>query len=580
MDRVHWFAMRTRHELETILRRIDGRGYKAYKDLRDQYDFSRYRLSVDHVQGDPFAAPSRVSAVVAASDSGFPSQLASTRPRRIAAADFLTRVFGCTAATVSRGNRGTGGSGRIEIDCGGQAVLERNSCQVSSQQIEIRFTMGLPAAGRRVLGRQAAAMFFEELPRILEQVLFFENLPQAELRQQVETCEDQEALRRQMAEQDLVAFVADGAILPRRSGVDDRPLGGSQAIPFESPEALRCRLSRPNHGPIEGMGLPPGVHLIVGGGFHGKSTLLRALERGVYDHLPGDGREWVLADASACKIRAEDGRSIRAVDISPFISNLPLQRDTRRFSTDNASGSTSQAANIVEALEMGSRLLLIDEDTSATNFMLRDGRMQRLIAKSKEPITPLIDRVRELFESHGVSTVLVSGGSGDYFDVADRVIQMDAYHPREVTTEVRRLVAQHPSDRQSEAPAAFQPVAPREPLPAGFDARRGKRAVKIEARGRDTILFGREFIDLAQVEQLVDTSQTRAIGLALHLLAREFLGSGHSLSQGLDWLEQRLDQEGLDALSPFKTGNLARPRRFETGAAINRMRSLKAKIPQ
>ncbi len=567
--------MRTSQDLRQALRRIDGRGYKAYKGLQGEYSFPRYRLSIDHVQGDPFAAPSRFSARIATADSGLPPGYAATRSGRIAAGDFLARRFAHQAALQVRGSRGTGGSGRIEIECGGQQVLERNSVLLTPESLEVRFTVGLPAAGRRVLARQAEEMLFEELPLILAGVLLFENLPAADLRRQVETHEDQQALRRQLAERGLVAFVADGAVLPRRSGVDDRPLAGDDAVPFASPPQLRCRLERPHAGPLEGMGLPAGVHLILGGGFHGKSTLLRALERGVYEHLPGDGREWVLTDRNACKIRAEDGRSIQGVDISAFIDNLPLGRDTRAFSTPNASGSTSQAANIVEALEMGARLLLIDEDTSASNFLVRDARMQRLISKSQEPITPLVDRVRELLERHGASTILVTGGSGDYFDAADRVIQMAAYRPREMTGRVAELIREHPSGRLPEAPLPFGELPRRKPLASSFDARRGKRAVKIDARGCHTIFYGRETIDLALVEQLIDRGQTRATGLAIHLLAREFFPRGGSLADGLKWLDGQLDRNGLDVLSPFKVGNLARPRPFEVGAAINRMRALR-----
>ena len=181
-------------------------------------------------------------------------------------------------------------------------------------------------------------------------------------------------------------------LLPRRSGVDDRPLEGGGVVPFRSPESLRVVLQAPNAGSVPGMGVPVGVTLVVGGGFHGKSTLLRALEAGVYNHRPGDGRERVVSDPDTVKVRAEDGRAVAGVDISAFIDGLPLGQDTHHFTTPNASGSTSQAATIVEALESGAHALLVDEDTSATNFMLRDRRMQSLVPKDAEPITPFQPR--------------------------------------------------------------------------------------------------------------------------------------------------------------------------------------------
>jgi len=327
------------------------------------------------------------------------------------------------------------------------------------------------------------------------------------------------------------------------------------------------------------MGIREGVTLIVGGGYHGKSTLLEAISRCVYPHIPGDGREYVVTRPDAVVIRSEDGRSVRKVDISPFISGLPQGASTVAFSTEDASGSTSQAANIVEALEAGSRLLLIDEDTSATNFMIRDARMQALVEKADEPITPLIDRIRELYEHLGVSTILVMGGSGDYFDVADSVIQMQSFLPHDVTDLARRIASERPTGRRPERPSPFSGITPRVPIPSSFDPSRGKKPVKIEARGIDTILFGRSLIDLRAVEQIIDRSQTRAIGMAIQLAASQLM-DGATIPVILDRLEETFDREGLDVLSPRSSagehpGDFARPRRYEIAAAIDRLRSLR-----
>ena len=250
--------------------------------------------------------------------------------------------------------------------------------------VEARFTVGLPAQGRRVLGRQACQLLLEELPRIIESSLMARSHAEEELWRHAAANEDADALRSMLAERGLIAFVADGSILPRSSGVDDRPMGGDEVIPFSSPESLRIGYSLPNAGTVAGMGVGEGVTLIVGGGYHGKSTLLRAIERGVYNHRPGDGRELVVSAPDLVKIRAEDGRAVNGVDISAFIGDLPLGKSTRRFSSDNASGSTSQAAAIVEAMESGASGLLIDEDTAATNFLIRDARMQALVPKESE----------------------------------------------------------------------------------------------------------------------------------------------------------------------------------------------------
>lgn len=564
--------------LKKLLQSIDGRGYKAYKSIRGCYAMDPFRLSIDHVQGDPFAAPSRVSLLITTEEAEIPAVLLERKIRRLALGDFLSRAFRAAVQEQVKGRRGTGKSGLIAMDGGGQNVLERNSVVVSEDEIEARCSIGLPASGRRILGRQAEELIFHDLKNVAEASLLVPHLDSDRLFQHIRTVEDQEALRCQLEERKLVAFVGNDSILPRRSGVDDRPAlptPGQPVVSFTAPPELEVELDRPHHGPIRGMGVPEGVTLIVGGGFHGKSTLLRALERGIYNQVPGDGREWVVTIDSAVKIRAEDGRSIEKVNISPFIGDLPFGRKTRSFSTQNASGSVSQAANIMEALEIGSRLLLIDEDTSATNFMIRDGRMQELVVKSQEPITPFVDKVQLLLHEHGVSTILVMGGSGDYLGVSDTVLLMDEYRPHQVTARARAVIQSAAGWRRSEGGSHFGSLPGRCPLPSGFDASRGKRDVRIDARGTRTILFGTTEIDLSALEQIVDDSQTRAIGEAIHFFARHIASRGLSLREGLLQLEDILESKGLDALSPFKTGNLARPRIFELAFAMNRMRTLK-----
>jgi predicted ABC-class ATPase len=452
--------------------------------------------------------------------------------------------------------------------------------------------VGLPAAGRRILGRQAEAMLCDYVPRIVEQGLLWKRFTQEDAQEVVDCVENQEHIRTQLPELDLVAFVADGAILPRESGNSQRPLARDEAVLFNSPDSFRVSIDLPNplrgasnRGKlIRGMGIPQGITLIVGGGYHGKSTLLQALERGVYPHIPGDGREYVVTSRDAVKIRAEDGRRIEQVDISPFISNLPRTLDTQSFCTDNASGSTSQAGNIIEALEMGAQLLLLDEDTSATNFMVRDVRMQELVHKEFEPITPFIERVHEMHESFDVSTVLVMGGCGDYFDVADTIIMMREYIPEDVTTEARRVAEDHLTGRRKEAGPRSQWQLNRIPVGGSFDPSRGRKGVKVDAKALDQILFGADMIDLRGVEQLVDFSQTRAVGMAIHLAASRFMDDKTPLKKVLEKVDAYLDENGLDPLDPFHRserhpGSFARPRKYEIAAAINRLRAVRFMPP-
>jgi predicted ABC-class ATPase len=568
--------MASKEDLKNILTRIDGKGYKAYKDVEGSFDYGPFTLHIDHVQGDPFAAPSRVRVYVSLSKTGFPNSLFDRRIKRIAFQDFIARKFDHEQKRLAQGHRGTGRSGLISIDSGRQEILERSAVSIDAQGMEVRFTVGLPAEGRRILGKEAVVIFFQEIPQIVEQSLFYRNYDPSETRMHVEVVEDQEAMQGQLEGKGLVAFIGDMSILPRRSGVDDRPLT-QNVIPFYYPPELEAEMTVPNRGRIKGMGIPKGVTLIAGGGFHGKTTLLSAIEQGVYPHIPGDGRENVATLSSAVKIRAEDGRSIEKVDISPFINHLPQGKDTVKFSTENASGSTSQAANIIEALEMSSKLLLIDEDTSATNFMVRDERMQELVTRDKEPITPFVDKVKQLYRDRGDSTILVMGGSGDYFDVADTVIMMDNYRPLCVTKRAREIALKHSSKRVNEGGESFGKITKRQPLPESFDASRGRRDVKIDAKGMDTILYGSTTIDLSYLEQLVDPSQIRAIGLMIHYYSEYYLEKTQNLREGLTKVMEDIREKGFDILLPYKIGSLALPRIYEVAGAVNRMRTMKIK---
>ncbi len=449
--------MSTHQDLHRLLLQLDQRGYKAYQAIQGSYEFPVFTLTIDHVQSDPFAPPSACRIKIPQAKAGFPRDCYCTHSREIALRDYLTRQFDQAARSSCR-PQGTGNSGLITIAQPGPAMLERTSVLVDDQWIEVRFGVGLPAQGRRIAGERAVKMLGDTLPQVVH-TLLFRALDAAAVQQQIETAEDADWLRNQLTRSGLVAFVADGAILPRRSGVDQHPL--TEAFPFQSPGSLRVEFACPNQGLVTGMGIPAGVTLIVGGGYHGKSTLLRAIAQGIYNHLPGDGRELIVSDSRAVKIRAEDGRSITGVNLSPFINPLPQGQSPTHFSTANASGSTSQAANIIEALEVGTQLLLIDEDTAATNFMIRDRRMQALVSKAKEPITPFVDHVGQLFSQQGISTILVMGGSGDYFDVADTVIAMENFQPQEVTGKARAIAKQYPTERAPEGGQEFSLPGPR-----------------------------------------------------------------------------------------------------------------------
>lgn len=566
--------MRNSRELQETIKQINKRSYKAYKSIKGEYDFSDYTLCIDHVQGDPFAAPSRVRIRVPHTIAKFPENTYKSKSANIALRDFLTREFHKSIKKLPFKNYGSGKSGKIEIAIPTQEVLARTSAIVNPENIEIRFLVGLPAFGRSIAGKNAVEIIFENIPKLVRNSLIYQNIDSKSLYNHIHTAEDADFLRKKLKELNLVSFVADNSILPRKSGINPKPLDNDKVIPFESPEELRYEVDLPHRGKITGMGIPQGVTLIVGGGYHGKSTLLRAIELGIYNHRPGDGREFVVTDPSAVKIRAEDGRRIEKVNISPFIKNLPFNQNTEKFSSEEASGSTSQATNIIEAIETKSKLLLIDEDTSATNFMIRDHRMQELVSKDKEPITPFIDKIQLLYKDEGISTMLVLGGSGDYFDVADHVICMINYKPHEVTESAKELVKKYQTNRISEGGNSFGNINPRIPLKQSFDPRRGKKPVKIGSRSLKSIDFGRYRIDLGSIEQLVDRCQTKAVGQAIYY-ALKYMNQDATLEEVINKVMQDIENKTLDVIDPSVKGEYAIFSRYELAAAINRLRSLK-----
>lgn len=601
--------MKNAGDLQRLLKTIDRRSYPAYKETKGTYRFEGYVLSIDHVQGDPFAAPSKVSVLIDGKTAGFPKECYSTAERRISMQDYLLRIFGRMAESFNFKAKGSGKSGLLAVSRCGQEILERTACSLreTDGSLTVRMEVGFPAHGRTICSGELEKIFFEFLPKCVQQTLFYKSLNAKEVEKWLFLADDRSFIRRSLPELGLVAFVANGSILPRESGVSDRPM--KRGTPFVSPKSMEVTLELPHKGPLKGMGIKRGVTLVVGGGYHGKSTLLRALELGVYDHIAGDGREFVITDADAVKIRAEDGRSVVNTNISMFINDLPNGKDTVSFSTEDASGSTSQAANVVEAVESGASALLIDEDTSATNFMVRDALMQRVVVREKEPITPFIDRIRLLYEKFGISTVLVAGSSGAFFDKSDTIIQMDQYLPREITefAKAEAEKARMESDGNNGTAGSclkaddiehgnnFSDIdtlpdfSARKPAAAGnarghkeHSAGRGRGGrdredrIKVKAMGRDSLSINKETVILRYLEQLVDMEQTTALGYLLAYAQKNLLDGSNSMTEAVDKLLAMIEKDGLTAVleDGYLPSGLAMPRREEIFACFNRYRSL------
>ncbi|MBQ6874665.1 MAG: ABC-ATPase domain-containing protein, partial [Lachnospiraceae bacterium] len=490
----------------------------------------------------------------------------------IALQDFLLRAMAEQFAKESGQAKGSGKSGLLFISRCGQKVLERSACVIEHDRIVVRFQIGFPAFGRTINAGELEKILFGTLPECVENSLFFAKLDQRAVKAAVELSEDQEALRAQMREHGVVSFVADGAILPRQSGVSELPMKG--AIAFISPERMRKTFILPHRGKITGMAIPRGITLIAGGGYHGKSTLLEAIQNGVYNHIAGDGREFVLTDRTAVKQRAEDGRSIRKVNIDLFIHNLPNRKDTTEFSTEDASGSTSQAAGLIESIEAGSGLLLLDEDTSATNFMVRDRLMQEVISRDKEPITPFIERARDLYDEAGISTIMVAGSSGAFFYLADHILLLDNYRVREITEEVKAVCAHHPAP-SIHAPG-FQLPEFHRVLPAfrriqSRDSRHDQ--MKVKTFGVDSLSLDRETVDVRYLEQIIDSEQTMALAYLMRYCLENLLDGKRTVRQVVSQTMELLEKKGWEAFCRgYVPGGLAKTREQELYACLNRFR--------
>lgn len=560
--------MFTSQQLRQQLSSIHRKSYPAYKTLKGIYDFKHFLLSIDHVQGDPFASPSHLSIQVPAKIAAFPAFCFSAKNVRIAVQDYLLRKFSQQLSIYNFKAKGSGKSGSISTSVCGQEVLERTACEISSDFVTVRFTVGFPANGRTINAFELEKILFEFLPSCVEKSLLYKNLSQKAVESVVFLAEDQEFLQQELKKRQLVAFVANHSILPRESGISQKPM--KNAVPFQSPASLETEITLPHKGKIKGMAIPQGITLIAGGGYHGKSTLLTALEDGVYNHIAGDGREFVLTDSSAVKLRAEDGRFIKDVDISLFINDLPNGKDTHCFSTLDASGSTSQAAGIVEGMEAGSTLFLLDEDTSATNFMVRDGFMQQVISRDKEPITPFLERAPQLFSKAGISTILVAGSSGAFFHIADTVIQMDRYQALDITEKVKKLCSHYPLPPSS-VPDFCMPSSKRI---MSSTKKSTYKDFKMKCHSKDSFSIGKDTLDLRYIEQLTDKEQTAALGELLRYAQEHLVDGKRTISEIISVLQNKIEKDGFSAFfgNSYIPCGLAVPRIQEIFSCFNRYR--------
>ncbi|MGQ0568348.1 MAG: P-loop domain-containing protein [Armatimonadota bacterium] len=556
---------------------MNGKGVQVYHDLTGAYRFDRFELYLDVIHPDPVAPYSHARIRIDQAEAQIPRALWEDAPSRLAVQDFLARAV---REAIHRYVH-TRWSGRVQplaIEAGGQEVLARTCCAVAEDFVEIRLTIALPAEGRKVLARAAQTLLFEELPAVVGAGLVWEHLDGDAGRRHCATYADYLALQSALPSLGLVAFIADGSALVRDAAPGDRPLRGSRVVAMQAPEDLAVTITLPHRGAVRGLGIRRGVTVVAGASYSGKSTLLAAIVSGVYPHVPGDGRELVATVPDAVAIRAETGRRIERVDVRAFAHFLPHRPDAAALSVERATGAVSMAASVAEAVEIGTGLLLYDEDQSAIAFLVRDEIMQHLAQGSPEPITPLVDQMRVMWESHGVSSIIATGGLGDYLGVADTVIAMQGFQPVLATDRARSLVTERGLYRSPQR-RTFDLPAPRCPLPRGIGGVKG-RGLHAELRGRETLNLGRDAVDLAAVPQLVDAGQARAAGDAiLYAVEKDYVTGNAALAEILDRVFADIEMSGLGVLATQegRPGDYALPRRHEVVAVLNRLKSLQVR---
>lgn len=562
------------NELYLKLERIKGQVYRKYKSLEGAYASSTWTLILDKAQASPKSKPSLFRLRVPYMAAGFPPGLYKDRVQKIALSDYMLRRFEKLCKKISR-HSGCGKSGIFYSDPCGPEILERSAVFFDQNTLELRFRYGLPSEGNRTDPKAFLEALEHAFPKIIKEILTWDTYDEKEVREHLHIFEDQEALRSLLKINHWVAFIPDGAILPRESSFSQRPL--KQAVPFEAPPTIKVTVKLPHKKEISGMPVKEGVTVITGGGFHGKTTLLNAVKMGIYNHIPGDGREYCVSLKDTFKINSEDGRITEGIDISPYIVNLPFHKNSGHFSSLQSSGSTSQAASVVESVRMGAECLLFDEDTSATNFIACDELMKRLIGEKDKTIIPYFETARDLHRSLGVSTMIVIGSLSPILTAADLVLKISEYRVMDLTEEVAEQLQTQRNSNLSQHPISQKPFQ-KTRLVDSESFRIKKRIIPFKTKicGHKEIQIATLSLDLYDNEQLTDYGQMKSLLSALLLFEQMIFKKRFSLEEAVKKLFQQIEAGGIESLC-FQKGGFTEIRALDFAHALNRLRLLKIK---
>ena len=555
------------------IRTLNGKNYGLYKSLADKpWDFGDFALEFLHVQGDPYAPASRVVIKANLSMLGYAGEWGGSFERRLALSDFLHRKLSRLVK-----ERYPDKDAAIVFDTAGPEMLVRNSLWIDNGELRACLQVRLPGDGRKIQAEVAAEILTMVLPDLVSAGLYYSKSDEAALQEHFRVLAERKEILAQLESCGLCAFVPDGAVLPRASGLSELPLEG--AVPFTAPEQMAVTLNVCGRE-IRGMGIPKGITVITGGAFHGKSTLLQALTRAVYPHIPGDGREGIVIDESALRVGVEDGRSVRGTDLSQFVRDLPGGVSTKNFNTLSASGSTSEAANLLEAMEAGSRAFLIDEDSSAVNFLIRDVRVRKLLGDDREPLIPLTDRIREI-SAQGYSFILVAGACGDYLDLADNIVIM-ANYKAECAKNVSGVIASEAKQSTPAVSSARPFVGYMQPLQKSVRPTSAvERQVKVKLSGDTLLQIGFLVSDTSRLNTLVDKQQRLGAGFVLLNLLQnaasnsessDASNAGDSVAVTIQKLYEKIQNVGFRNLPQGMSREMSLPRVVDIACVAFRLR--------
>ncbi len=568
--------MKDKKEFYNLLTELDGQPFAEYQQMVGDYDFARYVIKCGKID---FEADELISPVftvrVPQTISEIPDYQFDSPVRRTAMEDLLLRRLAANVEHIANFDHNGIARRSMLVPHPTQAILPRNALLLTKEYIEVRIRIVLPVQtiamdGDAVVaidGEMAQQIFFENLPEVISNSLLYCNIETADADAFVNNMEDADQLRQHLGASGQISFVAEGALLTRIKSEDTPDY--ERLIPLEVDDSLIDEVEVPHAGTVRGLGIPHGLTLILGESNGGRVDLTEAIAQGIYNHVPGDGRESVVTVADAVAIHSEAGRSIQQVDISAFATELLDGGNPASYSCKSAGSFSSQAASTVEALEAGARVLLYDEHSSSSTFLSSDTRVSPLLGKSIR--NSLASRARQMVDELGIS-IVVAGSSlvAEFIPIADKILRVENYRVSDITEEAKELDIV-PSVADSSVNLSSMLSRSRWVMPSSIDPSIGREDIVIHADEEDFLQFGRSIVDLGALKQICDADQARAIGFVLYYSKLRYMDEGYPLREILDLVDRDLSNEGLNALSRDARGDLARPRRYEVAATLNRL---------